>query len=134
MFGIILVTHRGIGAEMLKALGEIVGPQEQACSISVGADDDMEVSRASILSAIKEVNTGEGVVLITDMFGGTPSNLAISLMPETNAVVLAGANLPMLVKLASLRPTKKMLEAVQEAETAGRKYIQRITERLTSAS
>lgn len=134
MFGMIIVTHGGIGAEMLTALNQIVGPQQQATAISIGANDNMDECRDAILAAIKEVNTGEGVVLLTDMFGGTPSNLAISVMPKTNAVVLAGVNLPVLVKLASVRTTMAMLDAVREAEAAGRKYIQLVTENLTTSA
>ncbi len=131
MFGMVLVTHGGIGAELLAALNTIVGPQTQALAVSVGADDDMEKCRNDILRAIGEANKGDGVVLLTDMFGGTPSNLALSVMPKTNAVVLAGVNLPTLIKLASLRNATPLLDAVREAETAGRKYIQLVTENLT---
>src|ERR1700733_8700006 len=130
MIGLILVTHGAIGAELLTALNTIVGPQAQAKAISIGAEDDMDKCRADILAAIKEVNSGKGVVLLTDMFGGTPSNLAISVMPKTNAVVLAGVNLPVLVKLASVRGTLPLLDAVKEAESAGRKYIQMVSETL----
>ncbi len=132
MIGIILVTHGNIGAEMLMALDQIVGPQQQVKAISVAADDDMDACRNAILAAVKDVNTGDGVVLLTDMFGGTPSNLALSVMPKTNAVVLAGVNLPALIKLASLRSSWALLDAVREAETAGRKYIQLVTENLTN--
>lgn len=132
MIGLVLVTHGKIGEEMLAALNQIVGPQPQAEAISIAVDDDMEKCRNAILTAIKNVNTGEGVVLLTDMFGGTPSNLALSIMPKTNAVVLAGVNLPALVKLASLRGSTALLDTVREAETAGRKYIQLVTETLTS--
>jgi mannose PTS system EIIA component len=134
MIGLVLVTHGKIGEEMLAALNQIVGPQPQAQAISIGVDDDMEVCRNAILTAIKDVNTGAGVVLLTDMFGGTPSNLALSIMPKTNAVVLAGVNLPTLIKLASLRGTTPLLDAVREAESAGRKYIQLVTETLTPAA
>ena len=132
MFGLVLVTHDGIGTEMLAALNHIVGPQVQAAAISIRGDDDMDACRNAILTAIASVNTGEGVVLLTDMFGGTPSNLALSVMPRTNAVVLAGVNLPVLVKLASLRATTPLLDAVREAEAAGRRYIQLVTETLTT--
>jgi PTS system mannose-specific IIA component len=132
MIGMVLVTHGKIGAELLAALDQIVGPQAQARAISIGVDDDMDQCRNAILTAIKDVNTGKGVVLLTDMFGGTPSNLALSVMPKTNAVVLAGVNLPALVKLASLRSNASLLDAAREAETAGRKYIQLVTETLTS--
>jgi PTS system mannose-specific IIA component len=134
MFGIIVVTHGRIGAEMLQALNHIVGPQTQALAISVAAEDDMEQCRNAIMAAIYEVNTGDGVVLLTDMFGGTPSNLALSVMPKTSSVVLAGVNLPVLVKLAAVRQTMPLLEAVREAETAGRKYIQLVTENLAQQS
>ena len=134
MIGIVLVTHGGIGAEMLTTLDQVVGPQAQAKAISVAADDDMDECRNAILAAIKDVNTGDGVVLLTDMFGGTPSNLALSVMPKTNAVVLAGVNLPTLIKLASLRATTPLLDAVREAEMAGRKYIQLVTENLTHSA
>jgi PTS system mannose-specific IIA component len=130
MIGLILVTHNNIGVELLAALNQIVGPQLQAKAIGIGAQDDMDQCRNEILTAIKDVNTGKGVILLTDMFGGTPSNLAISVMPKTNAVVLAGVNLPVLIKLASVRGTLPLLEAVREAETAGRKYIQLVTETL----
>ena len=130
MIGMVLVTHGNIGPELLAALNAIVGPQTQAKAIGIGATDDMDKCRSDILAAIKDVNSGQGVVLLTDMFGGTPSNLAISVMPKTNAVVLAGVNLPVLVKLASVRGTLPLLDAVKEAEAAGRKYIQMVSENL----
>jgi len=130
MFGIVLVSHVGIGTEMLKALDQIVGPQEQTRAISIAADEDMDACRQIILASIAEVNTGDGVVILTDMFGGTPSNLALSVMPKTNAVVLAGMNLPILIKLVAMREASPLLEAVTEAAAAGRKYIQLVTENL----
>lgn len=130
MFGIVLVSHGAIGAEMLEALNQIVGPQKQAKAISIASDDDMDGCRKAILASIAEVNGGDGVVILTDMFGGTPSNLALSVMPKTNAVVLAGMNLPTLIKLASMREKIPLLEAVTEAAAAGRKYIQLVTENL----
>jgi PTS system mannose-specific IIA component len=133
MFGIVIVSHGSIGAEMLLAVDQIVGPQAQAKAISIAPDQDMDQCRNEIMACIKEVNTGEGVVLLTDMFGGTPSNLAISVMPKTNAVVLAGVNLPILIKLASIRDSMPLLDAVSEAASAGRKYIQLITENLASS-
>ena len=133
MFGIVVVSHGSIGAEMLLAVNQIVGPQAQAKAISIAPDQDMDQCRNEIMTSIREVNTGEGVVLLTDMFGGTPSNLAISVMPKTNAVVLAGVNLPTLIKLASIRDAMPLLDAVAEAASAGRKYIQLVTENLASA-
>lgn len=133
MFGMLLVSHGSIGEHLLIALGQIVGPQAQAKAISIAPDEDMDECRKQILASIKEVNTGDGVVLLTDMFGGTPSNLAISVMPTVEAVVLAGVNLPALIKLATLRPTVPMAEAVAEAAEAGRKYIQLVTENFASS-
>src|ERR1700722_9647370 len=130
MIGLVIVPHGAIGAELLAALNTIVGPQAQAKAIGIGAEDDMNKCRGDILAAIKDVNSGKGVVMLTDMFGGTPSNLAIAAMPSTNAVVLAGVTLPVLVKLASVRSTLPLLDAVKEAETAGRKYIQLVSETL----
>jgi len=132
MFGIVLVSHGAIGAEMLDAVRQIVGEQAQAKAISIAPDGDMEACRQEIQASIKEVNTGDGVVLLTDMFGGTPSNLALATMPQTDAVVLAGVNLPMLVKLVSLRDATPLLEAASEAAASGRKYIQLVTENLAA--
>ena len=134
MIGMVLVTHGGIGVEMLAALNVIVGHQAQAQAINIGAHDDMDKCRDAILTAVKEVNSGDGVVMLTDMFGGTPSNLAIAAMPRTHAVVLAGVNLPMLIKLASTRQTMPLLDAVREAEAAARKYIQLVSENLAPSS
>ncbi len=133
MLGIVLVTHGGIGREMLATLNQIVGAQSQAVAVSVGADDEVAACQTMVLSAIAEVNSGDGVALLTDMFGGTPSNLAIAAMPRANAVVLAGLNLPLLVKLASVRGSMTLLDAVREAESAGRKYIQLVTENLATS-
>jgi PTS system mannose-specific IIA component len=130
MIGMILVTHDNIGVELLKALDAIVGPQPQAKAITIGMHDDMSECRDQILSAIKTVNSGQGVMILVDMFGGTPSNLAIASMPMGNAVVLAGVNLPMLIKFASVRATMSLLDAAREAEAAGRKYIQLISENI----
>ncbi len=132
MFGSVRVSHGAIGTEMLAAVNEIVGPQAQAKAISIASDQDMDQCRNEILASIKEVNTGDGVVLLTDMFGGTPSNLAISVMPKTQSVVLAGVNLPTLIKLATVRDSMNLLDAVNEAASAGRKYIQLVTENLAS--
>lgn len=134
MFGMLLVSHGAIGVEMLRALDHIVGPQEQAEAISIAPDEDMDACRNQILASISKVNTGDGVVILSDMFGGTPSNLAISVMPKTKSVVLAGMNLPVLVKLASLRKTTPLHEAVEDAAASGRKYIQLVTENLAASS
>lgn len=123
MIGLVLVTHGNLGREFLAALEHVVGPQTAAEAIGIGPDDDVERSRANLIAAIRKVDEGQGVVVLTDMFGGTPSNLAISLLEKDRIEVLAGLNLPALIKLASVRKTHKLAEAVTEAREAGRKYI-----------
>ncbi len=122
MIGIVLVTHGNLGREFIAALEHVVGPQPQVQAIAIGADDDIETRRAEIIGAVASVNTGDGVVVLTDMFGGTPSNLAISVMSQPGTEVIAGVNLPLLVKLASLRG-EPMAKAVATSRDAGRKYI-----------
>jgi len=122
MIGLVIVTHCGLALEFRSALEHVVGPQAQLETVSIGPDDDAAVRRGQIVDAIHRTDTGEGVIVLTDMFGGTPSNLAISIMEQARVEVLAGVNLPMLVKLASVR-TKPIAEAVRMAQEAGRKYI-----------
>lgn len=124
MIGLVLVTHGGLAIEFVRAMEHVVGPQTAIAAICIEADDDMEVRRADIAAALATVDTGRGVVILTDMFGGTPSNLAISLMGEGGRVeVIAGVNLPMLIRLASVRCTASVADAVVAAQEAGRKYI-----------
>ena len=129
MIGLVIVTHGRLANEFLGALEHVVGPQQNVAAISIGPDDDMEVRRQDILDAVATVDTGEGVIVLTDMFGGTPSNLAISIMDGTGGKnsgpveVIAGVNLPMLIKLASARSEGDIDQAVQAAQDAGRKYI-----------
>ena len=123
MIGLVLVTHGDLAKEFLRALEHVVGPQKQVASICIGPDDDMERRRADILEAVAEVDDGSGVAILTDMFGGTPSNLAISVMNGASVEVVAGVNLPLLVKLAKVRSEKPLVAAVTEAKEAGRKYI-----------
>ena len=123
MIGLVLVTHGRLAQEFIAAMEHVVGPQAQCLSVCIEANDDMEVKRAEIASAAAEVDKGAGVILLTDMFGGTPSNLAISLLGRPNLEVIAGVNLPMLIKLASVRKVKSVGEAVDIAQEAGRKYI-----------
>jgi len=123
MIGMVLVTHGHLATEFRAALEHVVGPQKQLVSISIGPEDDMERRRADILEAIHKADSGDGVVLLTDMFGGTPSNLAISVMNGAKVDVLAGINLPMLIKLASVREDASLEQAVLQAQDAGRKYI-----------
>jgi PTS system mannose-specific IIA component len=123
MIGLVVVTHGRLAEEFLSAAEHVVGPQEGVKAVSIGPDDDMEKRRGDILEAAKEVDSGDGVIILTDMFGGTPSNLAISVMEKANAEVVAGVNLPMLIKLASVRVEGDLDEAVKAAHEAGRKYI-----------
>jgi PTS system mannose-specific IIA component len=123
MIGMVLVTHGRLAAEFRSALEHVVGPQQQIEVITIDPDDDMELRRGDIVEAIHNVDTGAGVVLLTDMFGGTPSNLAISAMNGSNVEVVAGINLPMLIKLASVRGESPLADAVVQAQDAGRKYI-----------
>ena len=123
MIGIVLVTHGRLASEFRAALEHVVGPQKQIESVTIGADDDIEQRRQDIVSAAAKVDSGAGVVVLTDMFGGTPSNLAISIMDSSNIEVIAGVNLPMLIKLASVRESSSLDQAVIQAQDAGRKYI-----------
>ncbi len=123
MIGMVLVTHGHLADELIAALEHIVGPQAKIASVCIGPDDDMEKRRDDILDKVGSVDEGAGVVLLTDMFGGTPSNLAISIMDKAKVEVIAGVNLPMLIKLASVRGDHELTEAVGLAQEAGRKYI-----------
>ena len=123
MIGLVLVTHGRLAAEFRAALEHVVGPQRQIETITIDPDDDIDARRQEILAAVKRVDSGDGVAILTDMFGGTPSNLAISVMNAPNVEVVAGINLPMLVKLASVRAERPLAEAVECAQEAGRKYI-----------
>ncbi len=131
MIGLVIVTHGGLAVEFRQALEHIVGPQTQIDTVSIGPEDDMAARRGEILAAIKRNDTGKGVIVLTDMFGGTPSNLAISVMDEANVEVIAGINLPILVKLASLRSEVGLAEAVTRAREAGRKYIKVASQELS---
>lgn len=123
MIGIVLVTHGALADEFRAALEHVVGPQSQIETVCIGPDDDMEDRRDDILAAIEASESGKGVIVLTDMFGGTPSNLAISVMRQGGIEVIAGVNLPMLVKLTRVRGEMPMREAVREAQDAGRRYI-----------
>ncbi|HEX4767247.1 MAG TPA: PTS sugar transporter subunit IIA [Lichenihabitans sp.] len=123
MIGMVLVTHGHLATEFRAALEHVVGPQRDIATITIGPDDDMEQRRQDIVAAVATVDSGHGVVLLTDMFGGTPSNLAISVMNGAQIEVVAGINLPMLIKLASVREATDLEQAVLQAQDAGRKYI-----------
>lgn len=123
MIGVVIVTHGKLAHEFRAALEHVVGPQEQIETVSIGPDDDLDVRRADMLAALDKVDSGNGVVVLTDMFGGSPSNLAISAMEHSNVEVIAGVNLPMLVKLASVRGECGLDAAIAQAQEAGRKYI-----------
>lgn len=123
MIGLVLVTHGNLAREFVVAMEHVVGAQEQIEAISIGPDDDMEERREEIAEAVKKVDSDAGVIVLTDLFGGTPSNLSISLMQPENVEVIAGMNLPMLIRLAGARQSMSVNEAVAAAREAGRKYI-----------
>jgi PTS system mannose-specific IIA component len=123
MIGLVLVTHGRLAEEFRSALEHVVGPQKAIETISIGPDDDMDVRRQDIMDAVNSTDDGNGVIILTDMFGGTPSNLSISVMSRSNTEVIAGVNLPMLIKLAGVRTENNMQKALVEASEAGRKYI-----------
>ena len=134
MIGLVLVTHGRLAEEFVVAMEHVVGKQERIESICIGPDDDMESRRADIAEAIRQVDEGRGVIVLSDLFGGTPSNLAISLMEAGRIEVIAGINLPMLIRLGSARKTMKVTEAVAAARDAGRKYITVASEVLGEAA
>jgi len=123
MIGMVLVTHGRLADELVAALEHVVGPQPNVSTVCIGPEDDMEQRRRDILEQVGKVDDGAGVVVLTDMFGGTPSNLAISIMDKAKVEVIAGVNLPMLIKLASVRHHENLVDAVASAQEAGRKYI-----------
>ena len=134
MIGLVLVTHGRLAEEFVRAMIHVVGPQERVAPIAIGPDDDMEERRADIAAAIQAVDVGRGVIVLTDLFGGTPSNLAISLMERGRIEVIAGINLPMLIRLESARKAMKVVDAVAAAREAGRKYISVASEVLGEAA
>jgi mannose PTS system EIIA component len=123
MIGLVIVTHGRLADEFIHAMEHVVGKQTQVVGICIGPDDRMDQRRNDIAAAVTQVETGEGVIILTDMFGGTPSNLAISLLQEGRIEVVAGLNLPMLVKLARIRVDCNLHKAAAAAQDAGRKYI-----------
>ena len=134
MIGLVLVTHGRLAEEFVTAMIHVVGPQEQVATVSIGPEDDMESRRDDIAAAIAQVDDGGGVIVLTDLFGGTPSNLAISLMERGRIEVIAGMNLPMLIRLGSARKAMGVTAAVAAAREAGRKYISVASEVLGAAA
>jgi len=134
MIGLVLVTHGRLAAEFITAMEHVVGPQESIEGICIDADDDMEARRADIAAAIAKVDGGKGVIILTDLFGGTPSNFAISLMKSDQIEVIAGVNLPMLIRLEGARKVMGVRAAVAAAREAGRKYISVASEILGEAA
>jgi len=134
MIGLVLVTHGKLAKEFRVAMEHVVGPQEAIETICIGPDDDMETRRADIAAAVARVDDGSGVILLTDLFGGTPSNLAISLLVAGKVEVIAGVNLPMLIRLESARRTMSVTKAVAAAREAGTKYISVASELLGDAT
>ena len=123
MIGMILVTHGRLADHFIDAMEHVVGEQEGVATICIGPNDDMEQRRADIADAIRTVDQGQGAIILTDLFGGTPSNLAISLLDTGRVEVIAGINLPMLIRLAGARKSMNVVDAVNAAQTAGRNYI-----------
>jgi len=134
MIGLVLVTHGKLATEFVVAMEHVVGPQERIAPICIGPDDDMDQRRKEIAKAIAKVDDGAGVIILTDLFGGTPSNLAISLMKSDKIEVIAGVNLPMLIRLDLARKTMDVRGAVAAAREAGRKYISVASEVLGEAA
>ncbi len=134
MIGLVLVTHGRLADEFVTAMEHVVGKQERVRTVAIGPEDDMEQRRADIAAAIADVDTGRGVILLTDLFGGTPSNLAISLLERGRVEVIAGINLPMLIRLESARKAMGVTAAVAAAREAGRKYISVASEVLGEAA
>ena len=133
MIGLVLVTHGNLAKEFIAVMEHIVGPQKQVAAVCMAPEDDMEMKRQEIIKKMHEVDSGKGVLILTDMFGGTPSNLAISIMEQSRIEVIAGVNLPMLIKLASVRQACPLHEAVAQAQESGRKYIN-VASRLLAGS
>jgi PTS system mannose-specific IIA component len=134
MIGLVLVTHGRLASEFVVAMEHVVGKQERIAPICIGPDDDMDQRRKDIAKAIAKVDDGSGVIILTDLFGGTPSNLAISLMKSDKIEVIAGVNLPMLIRLEGARKTMDVRAAVAAAREAGRKYISVASEILGEAA
>jgi PTS system mannose-specific IIA component len=134
MIGLVLVTHGSLATEFVVAMEHVVGPQQQIATICIGPEDDMEMRRADIAAAVARVHDGSGVILLTDLFGGTPSNLAISLLKAGEIEVIAGINLPMLIRLESARKVMDVRAAVAAAREAGQKYISVASELLGSTT
>jgi PTS system mannose-specific IIA component len=134
MIGLVLVTHGRLAEEFVVAMEHVVGKQERIATICIGPEDDMEERRADIAKAIADVEAGRGVIVLTDLFGGTPSNLAISLMQAGTVEVIAGINLPMLIRLDGARKSMKVTDAVAAAREAGKKYITVASEVLGEAA
>ncbi len=133
MIGLILVTHGTLADEFVVAMEHVVGPQKQIATVCIGPRDDMEQRRKDIATAIKTVDDGEGVIILSDLFGGTPSNLSISLLDTGRVEVIAGVNLPMLIRLESARKNMSVTDAVAAARDAGRKYISVASELLEAS-
>ena len=123
MLGMVLVTHGKLANEFVAAMQHVVGKQEQVETVCIGPEDNMEVRREEILRKVEQVDSGNGTLVLTDLFGGTPSNLAISIMDKAKVEIIAGVNLPMLIKIVTLRKDKNLKDTALGAQEAGKKYI-----------
>ena len=128
MIGLVLVTHGYLAIELIKAMEHVVGPQAGVASVCIGPNDDMEIRRKDIITAVSKVYSNSGVIVLTDMFGGTPCNLAMSILESDKIEVISGVNLPMLVKFASCRKDYIFEDCVRKSEEAGKKYINVVSE------
>lgn len=127
MIGIVIVTHGRLAQEFIAVLEHVVGPQKSIAAVCMMPDDDLEAKRQEIVDKVKDVDNGAGVLVLTDMFGGTPSNLALSIIEDTKVEAIAGINLPLLIKLAKIRHSEPLAQAALAAQEAGRKYISAAT-------
>jgi PTS system mannose-specific IIA component len=123
MIGLVIISHGQLAEEFRNAIVHVLGPQENIEVIGIASEEDTDAGRDDLVAAVERADQGAGVIVLSDMFGGTPSNLAISLLNRKNVEVIAGVNLPMLIKLVSIRSNVSVGQAVIEAQDAGKKYI-----------
>lgn len=123
MIGIVIITHGNLAREFKAVVEHVMGPQMHFCAFGIQNEDDISQKRKELIEIVQSFDQGTGVAVLTDMFGGTPSNLALSLLDLNNVEVIAGVNLPLLIKLVSLRDKKSLQEAMKEAQEAGQRYI-----------
>lgn len=134
VIALVIVTHGQLGQEFINVLNHVMGPQEKVAAFALEPKDTPAQRYQDLVSLVESLQSKEGVIVLTDMFGGTPSNMALMLQDQPNLEIIAGINLPLLLKLATVRTTMPLKEAILEAQTAGRKYIHVASELLKQAS